>query len=185
MHARPRPIHSTVKKMHCHRNFRRYIVLHLRILAVLLIIGMVPAHANVFGRQDTPAIEALLQRLLNTQKENQSAGETLLAQRAGDDFDCLDKISTEIEKLYAMVSQIDTLLYLSTVMEMPTDEAIVNRSLSLQTRYVLRMMPLQRRTISRHSASCARTPFLATKAQVTLFLLDETERLLQVLSRRL
>jgi len=160
-------------------------VQNLRIIAILLALVITPAQANVFGPQDIQSISALVRRLLDAQRDNLTGRQALNAQHAFDDYQCLTDVNSEIIALHFIVSEIHDLLDLSIQMETAIDEMTVNRSLSAQIRYGLGYLPNTRKNINLSAAYCARNAFVSTKAQAALLLLDEAERLLREISRRL
>jgi hypothetical protein len=164
---------------------RRDRVQHLRIIAVLLVLAATPAQANTFAPQDAQPFTALVRRLLDAQRDNLTGVQALNAQHSLDDVQCLNDVNSEVVSLHFIVSEISDLLYLSTQMQNIVDEMTVNRLLSEQIRLGLAILPNTKKSINLHAAYCARNAFVSSRAQGALFLLDEAERLMRSISRRL
>jgi hypothetical protein len=70
-------------------------------------------------------------------------------------------------------------------MESANDEMAVINILSEETRYALTLLVLSKKGINQSAAYCAQNAFVSSKAQAAIYLLDETERILRSISRRL
>jgi hypothetical protein len=74
---------------------------------------------------------------------------------------------------------------ISSLMVTTYDEAAVIRYLRLNASSAAKFLPLARREVNNRAASCGGSAIVVTRAQVALSLLDEGERILSALGRRL
>jgi hypothetical protein len=158
-----------------------------RLLVLALFIG-VPciAWANTFGAQDIQVIDELERQLLQMQQDDLRAADSLIAQRAFDSVECLNQIRGNIETIEAHVSEISTLIRVSSRMATPADESVVNGYMADQIKTDIKYIALGRIALNRtSSSSCGTNPFIATKMRAALSLLDDSEHILLWLQQRL
>jgi hypothetical protein len=150
----------------------------------ILLLGTT-ALAGIFQIQDARVFDTLIQKVNAANSDDVSAIRSLAAAHRFDEAQCLNEISHELESLHYELSEISTLIAVSASMDIQSDETTVLGYLRIDMNSTMKFLPLARRDMNNQAAFCGGNALVVSRAQTGLSLLEDSERLLLSLQRRL
>lgn len=100
-------------------------------------------------------------------------------------YECLNNISRDIENVDVNLSELKTIVSISGHMTNNIDESFVNRYITEDTNYGLKLLSNARKSVNLSAGHCSNSAIVTTKAQYLLSLFTEVETALRLLARRI
>jgi hypothetical protein len=156
-------------------------------IAGLLAAGAIAgsAQANRFNSAESSNMDALTKRILTELANVLSVSGALGQKQEFDNVDCLTEIHNVLSELYEIVEYVSTLISIDSQMETRNDEKVVLEKLATEVEYGQNVVSGDRNHVNRQAITCRTSALVVSHAQITLGLINEVERVLSNVQRRL
>jgi hypothetical protein len=155
----------------------------LAVIALASVIFSPCVTANIFGDQDYLLLRNLSQRTEVFRRDILDSQRALLYDSQS--YQCLDNISRDLENVDANLSESKTLISISGQMVNNMDESFVNKYITEEINYGLKLLSNLRKSVNLSAGHCSNSAIVTTKAQYVLSLFTEIENAFGLLARRI